>query len=518
MTTPPPQHRSDWQSLPLPCIYNRPLVLLNDERCTLHPQKRVLLVANGELVLLRLAELARHIFADSRVQVVFTIPVPRFSCSTRLEELVTKLGLPYISWGDATQAHFDLALSSSALEELPELGCPMLILCHGPGNTKTISLTSTSKNHRDWIEGRSRNDPYRELVLVSEEELGLFPDNVPSTVVGDPVFDALLHARDRRQAFRDSLGVGTRELIVISSTWHDDSLFGMSPDLPRRLLASLPCDRYCVALILHPAIWITHGEWQVRTWLRDELDAGLRLVPYDEGWQAAILAADRVVGDYGSVSLYANMLGIPTCFYRLRRETLAMRLTIAREAFAAPQATSLGDVLRFASGDAPKEPDRTLALSRAFANLGHSIDALAQLAYQRMGLAYDPDSTTPLEVRPLVARPDDSHSFLACRDGGGRIALYPAGVGYSRGGTAALIATEEEPNYRTCQSANGVVLTTADSARWWKERFTTAEYALIRSEEDCRIVDRSDNTICTVGNLSIEQAVSHLAGLLLSGA
>jgi len=98
---------------------------------------------------------------------------------------------------------------------------------------------------------------------------------------------------------------------VVSSTWGEESLWSRWQDLPARLLAELPSDEYLVAAILHPNVWAGHGPWQVRTWLADALDAGLLLVPADQGWQAALVSGDVVIGDHGSVTFYAAALGLP---------------------------------------------------------------------------------------------------------------------------------------------------------------------------------------------------------------
>src|SRR6185312_4084849 len=63
-----------------------------------------------------------------------------------------------------------------------------------------------------------------------------------------------------------------------------------------------------------------HGGLQVRLWLGDALDAGLVLLPPRRGWQAALLAADVVVGDHGAVTFYGAALGRPTLLASSGRE------------------------------------------------------------------------------------------------------------------------------------------------------------------------------------------------------
>lgn len=100
-------------------------------------------------------------------------------------------------------------------------------------------------------------------------------------------------------------------MVVVSSTWGPDGLFGHLPDLLPLLMAQLPADRYRVAALLHPAIWDAHGHRQVRAWLRSCREAGLLLPDPTQDWRALIVAADQVIGDHGSVTAYAAAVGRP---------------------------------------------------------------------------------------------------------------------------------------------------------------------------------------------------------------
>lgn len=51
--------------------------------------------------------------------------------------------------------------------------------------------------------------------------------------------------------------------------------------------------------------------WQVRAWLTGCVRADLGLLPQEESWRAALVAADVVIGDYGSVTGYAAGIGVP---------------------------------------------------------------------------------------------------------------------------------------------------------------------------------------------------------------
>ncbi|QNE18177.1 hypothetical protein F1D05_10075 [Kribbella qitaiheensis] len=156
------------------------------------------------------------------------------------------------------------------------------------------------------------------IVLSHDEQLDRLaaasPDALKSAVVGgDPCFDRLALSEHKRRRYRLGLGVDDdRTIVVVTSTWGRRSLFGAHPDLISRVVAELEIDRFVTAVILHPNTWYAHGPAQIRLWLGECLRAGARLIPPAEGWQQALLAADVIIGDHGSVTGYAAALGRPT--------------------------------------------------------------------------------------------------------------------------------------------------------------------------------------------------------------
>ncbi len=103
-----------------------------------------------------------------------------------------------------------------------------------------------------------------------------------------PRRDRLCASKHRADLYRVALGVNEHtRLIAVSSTWGEYSLIATRPDLPVKLLNDLPCDEYRLALILHPNVWFGHSTWQVRTWMREALDAGLLLIPPHGSWRGS---------------------------------------------------------------------------------------------------------------------------------------------------------------------------------------------------------------------------------------
>ncbi|MFJ6612477.1 hypothetical protein ACIQPT_19615 [Streptomyces sp. NPDC091289] len=114
-----------------------------------------------------------------------------------------------------------------------------------------------------------------------------------------------------------------QRLVLLNSTWSPESLLGdgadggdgpgddVLPALLPRLTSELPADEYRIAAVLHPNIWHGHGPGQIRAWLDRARRSGLALIDPLEDWRQALLAADLVIGDHGSVTYYAAALGTP---------------------------------------------------------------------------------------------------------------------------------------------------------------------------------------------------------------
>jgi hypothetical protein len=165
------------------------------------------------------------------------------------------------------------------------------------------------------------------------------PEALPVVVVaGDPCFDRLLASVQLRDVYRRALGVGPMQrLVFVTSTWSTGSLYGEYPDLLARLANELPSDQYRIVAALHPHIWSWHGRRQVASWHIDCMRLGVRLLPPEEGWRAALIAADRVIGDNGSVTFYAAAMGIPVLLGAFPENDIAAESHVARLGAIAPR-------------------------------------------------------------------------------------------------------------------------------------------------------------------------------------
>ncbi|HEX5495905.1 MAG TPA: hypothetical protein VFX70_15155 [Mycobacteriales bacterium] len=268
----------------------------------------------------RLLDVLPVLESDFRIQVVFTRGPDIFG--NGVERFLSRLGGVVLPWAQVTQMRFDLALSA-AYGGIGELHAPVMVLPHGAGFNKYPAPVPGGRLVRRGAFGLTPELLVQDgrlvpasIALSHAEQLDRLgrscPEAVPAAVVvGDPCFDRVTASMARRAEYRRALGVvGAQKLVVVSSTWGDRSLLGCRPELLSGL-AALPRPDYRVVAVLHPNIWFGHGGWQVGSWLAGCRRAGLDVVEPEAGWQAAIVAADAVVGDHGSVTFYAAAAGVP---------------------------------------------------------------------------------------------------------------------------------------------------------------------------------------------------------------
>ncbi|GAA3932181.1 hypothetical protein GCM10023085_11870 [Actinomadura viridis] len=290
---------------------------------TLATRRTVLAVAHHLTAATRLADVLTLIERDRRVQTVYTV-APASVFSPGVADHLRAAGALVIPFDRAAHTSFDLAIAAGD-GGLERLHAPVLLLQHGMGpatrshrwaGAGPAAPRPIAGLRREALVAGGRVIPAVIALAHHEHRLRLAricPEAEPAVrVVGDPALDRIGAGAPSRETYRRALGVGGRRLVVVSSTWGPRSLFGRHRDLIRRLATELPPERYAVVAALHPATWSWHGHRQCLAWFDDCRRLGAGLLPPHEGWQAALTAADLVVGDYGSVSHYAAAIGVPT--------------------------------------------------------------------------------------------------------------------------------------------------------------------------------------------------------------
>ncbi|MFE4533737.1 hypothetical protein ACFRKB_01540 [Streptomyces scopuliridis] len=334
--------------------------------------KLVLFVVHNVTSATRLLDVLPLFRDDLRVQLLATW-TGSSPFRAGVAELLAETGIRVLPWEQALELPVDLAISASFGGELHALSKKLTVLSHGVGYNKRLATPDTG--HRtpdtgcpspeaasrtpdagsppvfglspDWLlaDGSPVADA---LVLSHPEQLerlrAACPEAVPTAVLaGDPCFDRILAALPYRERFRRALDVRPgQRLVLLNSTWNPDSLFGdggedILPSLLPRLTAELPADEYRPAAVLHPNIWHGHGPGQIRVWLDRARRGGLALVDPLEGWRQALIAADAVIGDGGSVSYYAAALGTPVLLGASSPDGLDARSPVAAFVRQAPR-------------------------------------------------------------------------------------------------------------------------------------------------------------------------------------
>ncbi len=288
---------------------------------TRQSERTVLIIVHTVTSGQRLLDVVQLLSADLRVQVVFTMAPDVFG--NGVPELLRHIGGVVLPWQQAVHERFDLAIAA-AYGGIDDIHAPLIVVPHGAGYNKRVSrrLAGGARTARG-VYGLAAQELVRDgvvvpsaIALAHKRELRRLarscPDALPvATVVGDPCHDRLVASAPHRPAYRHALGVADdQRLVVVTSTWGTKSLFGRHAELLRRLSSELG-DEFRLAALLHPNVWFGHGVWQIRAWLDDCLRRGLTLVPPEADWRGALVAADHVVGDHGSVAVYSTVTGTP---------------------------------------------------------------------------------------------------------------------------------------------------------------------------------------------------------------
>lgn len=475
--------------------------------------RRVLAIARTVTSTARLLEALEVFRSDFRVQVVFAIN-DTSPFNDGVADLLRTVGARVMPWEQVGRARFDLTITASENVDFEPVEGPIVVLPHGVGFHKYVP-DNRAEGRR--LAGLVPPDLLRRkqvhLVVTHPAQAEQLDAECPgvgrhTALVSDPTYERMLASMRLRNHYRRALEVGDgQRLVVVTSTWRGQSLLGRWRELPSRLLAELPADEFTVAAILHPNIWYGHGPWQVRTWLGDALDAGLRLVPPEAGWPATLIAADWCVGDHGSVSFQAAAIGVPLVLASFGDEA-APGTPMAELGLAAPwlrRDAGLREQLEQVARH--HDPERLHALAtRAYVTGARS---LRSLLYELMGIP-EPAGPPRLlawpaphpERRPVSAF--DVYTELA----GSQVVVrrYPAAVrdvaAAPGAGVRHLAAYEDAWDIRVLESASVLVrrdVTPPPEADAWTartlQRYPGASLTAAPVADGCLVRTRDGHTV-----------------------
>ncbi|MEV8017104.1 hypothetical protein AB0O76_12295 [Streptomyces sp. NPDC086554] len=374
---------------------------------TLSGCKRVLVVIHTEVYGRRLRDLLPLLESDLRVQVDFTIAPHAFNAGA--ERSLHGLDSTVLPWDAALRTAYDLVLAAGS-QGIEQLRGPLVRLPHGAGHNK-LSRTGDDRHPgaprtvggmgRQYLMRDGKVVP-RAVALAHRDDLATLartcPEALPvAEVVGDATHDRIVASLPLRRRYRAALGVRRgQKLLLVSSTWGIGSSFNRLDALLPRLLTELPPDRYLIAVLVHPNVWSGHGDWQVRSWLSAARRRGIVVIPPEADWRPPLIAADWVIGDHGSVTLYATLTRAAILLARFPAADVDLAspgAELARTAPALSPAHPLPEQLAYARAEYPAQEYARIA-RRISSEPGRFGRNARRLMYGLLGLgepAYAPD-------------------------------------------------------------------------------------------------------------------------------
>jgi hypothetical protein len=175
------------------------------------------------------------------------------------------------------------------------------------------------------------------------------------------------------------------------------------------LASELPVDEYRVAAVLHPNIRAGHGPGQLELWLDRARRAGLSLVDPLAGWRQALIAADLVIGDFGSVSYYAAACGTPVLLGAGSPDDLGPASPVAEFVRTTPRLDPYAPLLPQLERESATHRPRPALAELATSSPGRSAELLRRLFYDLIGIP-EPAGSALLDPLPLPPYEPAAHT------------------------------------------------------------------------------------------------------------
>jgi hypothetical protein len=373
---------------------------------------QVVIAVHTVAAAMRLKDLVGLLDEDPDIGLAYTAVPDRLGDG--VDELLQKWEVKRVAWDDATGAGHDLAIGAS-LHKLGELKARRTFaIAHGSGYNKrwpswawpgSDDKRPTYGLDRDSLLDKARRPVVDALNLSHIDQWETLKRQCPEAtnaamVGGDPSFDRLQVSLPSRQYYRDSLGVREGQtLVAVASTWGQVSLLSRHPDLLMRLLNQLPAS-HKVILTAHPAVWFEHGPRRIRTLLRDACRAGLDVLDAGEDWQGLLAAADYLIADHTSVSVYGAASGVPFLLSHFAEDEIDGDSVMAELAGLSPQLNDTDVLVDQLAAAAQAQPmQQKVARERVSSHPGKSAKVLRKKFYELLELP-EPDGEPRVERVP----------------------------------------------------------------------------------------------------------------------
>lgn len=441
------------------------------------PVRRVVLMACRTLTsTIRLLETHRLFRDDARLRFLFAVDNgTRFGATA--EQLLRLAGAPdVVGWADVRSLRPDLTLAASENVDMASLRGDVIVLPHGVGFNKFVPTgDGTGLRVAGVPDTAALRTGRLRLTLAHPSQdtqlRALCADIAGHTIVtGDPTLDQLTASLPLRDRYRELLHATTQRIVLVSSTWGNESTVGRWWTLPTELLGALPADEYRVCLALHPNVWARYGSLGIENYLAKALDAGLVLLPPEAGWHAALVASHLVIADHGSLALYAAALGKPLLLTGNATEIVPN--TPIADLVATAQHLDRQAPLATQVEQAQTNESLQAVADRAFAHRGEAVSRLQRELYRALDLE-PPASHSLLRVTDPVATSRGPWSFRTATSTKGAITTlvrYPAAA--NPGSPGHLVVTDDETDLRLHERAAVVCRnrgTEHELARGWAQ-------------------------------------------------
>ncbi|MFG3408410.1 hypothetical protein [Streptomyces sp. NPDC048142] len=478
------------------------------------PRAEVLGVARTLTSATRVMDVMHLLRSEDGIEKYYTVN-PGSAFADGLDSYLSGLGIHVLSWEEATRRSFDLAVSCSVHPTMRRLDAPLMVLPHGAGYNRLVTESTGDALAPAGLSRRElmwRGKVVPKAIGVSHQgQIDRLAETCPEAVpyaltVGDWCFQRIIASMPHRDRYRSGLGaVDGRRLVVIHSTWSEHSLLGRHPELPLRLVTSLPADEFAVAAVFHPNVWARHTRAGVLERLGAAMDAGLMIIPPQEGWRAAVVASDWVVGDHGSTSFYSAAADRVTMLAATGLDELDPLSPAAAFGRGAPRLDPDGDV-HAQLLDAARRHDPA-ALRPVVDGQLASVDTSGEVTRARMyaflarrGVRVPREAPRPVAVpapEPVRRAPVTAYDVTGTHDAWGTVEVQrrPLVAGYHTRALGFYAVTTEENHPHWPHAAEVLARTVADAevaALDW-----IADAAL-RHENLNVLVARLDETRCLV--------------------
>ncbi|MGW0436795.1 hypothetical protein ACWDV4_30155 [Micromonospora sp. NPDC003197] len=241
---------------------------------------------------------------EPRVRLHYSVPP---GTSEGVAAILAAAGGLRIPWQELDVAHFDLVLAAEAAL-VSGISGPAIILGPDPIQQELVeprgveSPPGPRSTPRLWALAHERQ---RDRLHARYSG----PD-LRCVVVGDPTYDRLIMSKPMRRAYRTAVKVcGKQNLVLVVLAGDPRSWFARSTMLLRRLSDELPTVTHRLMLLLPSGAGYAPGIRQVRAWISGTDGNRVTLVEPEIDWRSILIAADQVIGEYGTVTGYAAAIG-----------------------------------------------------------------------------------------------------------------------------------------------------------------------------------------------------------------